>query len=127
MTPSVSLEALIRTLLRPSVFPDLELEPAADDSKALTTFTFATTGRVDRLQQAGTLALHFYGATERAAFDLSYSQHFAIRKALAGKQGGDYTITGATLDTRLPVANEETGEFINVECTYSIGYIIPRA
>ena len=36
-----SLEALIKTLLSPGVFPDLEIEPVADDSDSLTTFTFS--------------------------------------------------------------------------------------
>ena len=33
----------------------------------------------------------------------------------------------ATFDTQLPqITDEETGEFINVECTYNIQYTIRR-
>ena len=128
-----TLELQIAAALKP-VFPDMgnvlgiELEPVPDDSKAITTFAFATTAGNNRLQRTGTLAIHFYGATPLDALKRSSSKELEIESALFANENESehYTILGATFDTRTPIANEETGEFINVECTYSIQYTIRR-
>ena len=121
-----SLEEHIKTRLG-VLIPNLELEPVSEDSNALVTYTFATTGRVNRLVRVGTLALHFYGATPLAAFNASYDQEMDIEDALTASEGANYTINACQFDTRLPISDEETGEFINVECTYSVQYTIRRA
>ena len=120
-----SLELHIEAKLRP-LFADLELEPVADDSKAMTTFAFATTAGNNRLQRTGTLALHFYGATPIAAINRASERELEIEAALSATESTRYTITAAQFDTRAPITDEETGEFINVECTYSVQYTIRR-
>ena len=110
-----------------TTFSDIELEPVAENSTATVTFSFATTGRVNRLQRIGVLTLHFYDITPLAAFNRSYETEMLIEAEVSASQGMYYTITSAALETRTPISDEETGEFINVECTYNIGYTIRRA
>ena len=131
-TPTyATLEAHIATELA-SVLPALELEPVSGEDAAelqgrsATTFSFATTGRVNRLQRAGILAIHFYAVAPASVLELAYSTELAIEDALSGSEGVHFTIAGCTFDTRLPLIDEDTREFINVECTYNIGYTIRR-
>ena len=134
MTPKpnyATLEAHIATELLATLLPTLELEPAGDDAdlqqRGATTFSFATTGRVSRLQRAGILAIHFYATNPAAVLGIAYSIRVGIEDALSASEGMNYTITACQFDTRLPLIDEDTREFINVECTYNIGYTIRRA
>ena len=125
-----TLEAHITTELA-TLLPTLELEPAGDtidlQQRGATTFSFATTGRVSRLQRAGILAIHFYAVAPAVVLGIAYSTELGIEDALSGSEGERYTITACQFDTRLPLIDEDTREFINVECTYNIGYTIRRA
>ena len=125
-----TLEAHIATELV-MLLPVLELEPAGDvadlQERGATTFSFATTGRVSRLQRAGILAIHFYAVAPAFVLGKAYSTELGIEDALSGSEGERYTITACQFDTRLPLIDEDTREFINVECTYNIGYTIRRA
>ena len=120
-----SMEAHIRAELE-TLLPTLELEPVKEQSDAPVTFAFSTTAGPNRLVRTGTLVLHFYGVDEEAALNKASEQEKGIEKALSGTASERYTIAGATFDTQLPVTDEETGEFINVECTYNIQYTIRR-
>ena len=128
-TLELQIEAALESLFPNPVpnVPLLELEPVPDGSKAITTFAFATTAGNNRLQRTGILALHFYGATPLDALKRASLLELEIESALSANESTRYTITGATFDTRAPIADEETGEFINVECTYAIQYTIRRA
>ena len=126
-----ALELQIEAALKP-LFPDnpngepmLDLEPVADDSKAMTTFAFATTAGNGRLQR-GTLAVHFYEVTPLDALKRASLEAPDITRALAANESTRYTILGALLETCAPIADDETGEFINVECTYNVQYTIRR-
>ena len=125
-----TLEAHIATELA-TLLPTLELEPAGDtidlQQRGATTFSFATTGRVSRLQRAGILAIHFYAVAPAVVLGIAYSTELGIEDALSGSEGERYTITACQFDTRLPLIDEDTREFINVECTYVISYTIRRA
>ena len=133
-----SLEAHIGNELA-VLFPDLEQEPAAAGVDFPVTYTFATTGRADRLTQTGILALHFYGATPLEARNASAEKELAVEMQLSGTESHpgpvpgqpsnlpSYAILSALFDTRLPIDDEETGEFINIECTYVVQYTIRRA
>ena len=90
------------------------------------TFSFATTGRVNRLTRAGLLAIHFYAPDPKDALKEAYTSELEIEDALSGSEGVHFTIAGCTFDTRLPLIDEDTREFINVECTYNIQYTIRR-
>ena len=133
MTPPTyaTLEAHIRALLSP-ILDGLELEPVKGNdtadlqSQRATTFSFATTGRVSRLGRAGILAIHFYAPDPEEALVRAYSTELAIEDELSASVGTEYTITACQFDTRLPLVDEDTREFINVECTYNIGYTIRR-
>ena len=120
-----TLEAHIKAELE-TLLPALELEPVKEGSTAPATFAFSTTAASNRLLRAGTLILHFYGADQQAALIESYEREKEIEKALSRTVSERYTIAGATFDTRTPLTDEETGEFINVECTYNIQYTIRR-
>ena len=125
------ITAKLQTL---STLANVELEPVkgGEDTPELQTreaitFSFATTGRVSRLQRAGILAVHFYAIEPLAVLGIAYSTELGIEDALSGSEGERYTITACQFDTRLPLIDEDTREFINVECTYNIGYTIRRA
>ena len=126
-----TLEAHIATELA-SVLPALELEPVSGEDteelqgRSATTFSFATTSRVNRLTRAGILAIHFYAAAPVAVLGLAYTSELEIEDALSGSEGVHFTIAGCSFDTRLPLIDEDTREFINVECTYNIQYTIRR-
>ena len=133
VTPNyATIEAHIRAKLLP-ILAGLELEPVKGNdtadlqSQRATTFSFATTGRVSRLQRAGILAVHFYATEPQAVLELAYTSELDIEDALSASEGTKYTITACQFDTRLPLIDEDTREFINVECTYNIGYTIRRA
>ena len=128
-----ALETKIREAL--IVYPALAklvLEPVkgaatADlQGESAITFSFATTGRVSRLQRAGILAVHFYAADAEAALKPAYRTELDIEDALSANESDHYTIAGCQFDTRLPLIDEDTREFINVECTYNIQYTIRR-
>ena len=127
-----TLEAHIQAALFP-ILGNLELEPVKGNDTAdlqhdgATTFSFATTSRVNRLTRAGILAIHFYAAAPVAVLGLAYTSELQIEDALSGSEGVHFTIAGCQFDTRLPLIDEDTREFINVECTYSIQYTIRRA
>ena len=129
-----TLEAHIRAKLE-TLLPGLELEPVKGNDTAdlqtrippAITFSFATTGRVSRLQRAGILAIHFYAPQPDDVLALAYTSELDIEDALSASEGTKYTITACQFDTRLPLIDEDTREFINVECTYNIGYTIRRA
>ena len=132
VTPTyATIEAHITTELA-SVLPSLELEPVSGEDtgelqgRSATTFSFATTSRVNRLTRAGILAIHFYAAAPVAVLGLAYTSELEIEDALSGSEGVHFTIVGCTFDTRLPLIDEDTREFINVECTYNIQYTIRR-
>ena len=127
-----TLEAHITTELA-SVLPALELEPVkgGEDTPELQarraiTFSFATTGRVNRLTRAGILAVHFYAPDPADVLVKAYETELEIEDALSGSEGVHFTIAGCQFDTRLPLIDEDTREFINVECTYNIQYTIRR-
>ena len=126
-----TLEAHIATELA-SVLPALELEPVSGEDtgelqgRSATTFSFATTSRVNRLTRAGILAIHFYAVAPVAVLGLAYTSELEIEDALSGSDGVHFTIAGCTFDTRLPLIDEDTREFINVECTYNVQYTIRR-
>ena len=135
VTPTyATIEAHIRAELA-AVLPTLELEPVKGEGTAdlqnrvpepAITFSFATTGRVSRLQRTGILAIHFYAPQPDDVLKLAYSTELGIEDALSGSEGVHFTIAGCTFDTRLPLIDEDTREFINVECTYNIQYTIRR-
>ena len=136
VTPNyATLEAHITAKLQTlPTLANVELEPVkgGEDTPELQTreaitFSFATTGRVSRLQRAGILAVHFYATEPQAVLELAYTSELDIEDALSASEGERYTITACQFDTRLPLIDEDTREFINVECTYNIGYTIRRA
>ena len=114
------------------LLPTLELEPIKGKDTAVlqddgaVTFSFATTGAGNRLTRAGILAVHFYAVTPLAALRKAYGNELEIEAALNATESELFTITGCQFDTRLPLIDEDTREFINVECTYDIQYTIRR-
>ena len=131
MRDFATLEKQIETDLL-ALLPDLELEPVkGKDTAALqddgaTTFSFATTGRGNRLERAGILAIHFYAPHPSEVLGKAYSTELEIEAALNVSESPLFTIAGCQFDTRIPLIDEDTREFINVECTYNIQYTIRR-
>ena len=135
MTPKpdyATLEAHITTELA-LVLPALELEPVKGEdtadlqSRDAVTFAFLTTGRVNRLTRAGLLAIHFYAPQPADVLELAYTSELAIEDALSASEGAHFTIATCQFDSRAPLTDEDTREFINVECTYNVQYTIRRA
>ena len=112
---------------------NVELEPVKGEDTAelqfrsAITFTFASTAGRNRLERLGSLAVHFYADNPDDALAVAYSTELPIENALKASESEHFTITSCTFDTRLPLIDEDTREFINVECTYNIGYTIRRA
>ena len=122
----MTMEAHILAELGP-LLAGLELEPVKEGNNAPVTFAFSTTAAPNRLMRTGALILHFYGVDQQAALIEASEREKGIEKVLSATASERYTIVGATFDTQLPITDEETGEFINVECTYNIQYTIRRA
>ena len=131
-TPNyATLEAHITAKLE-TLLPGLELEPVKgkdtsvlQDDDAIT-FSFATTSAGNRLQRAGILAIHFYADSPLAVLGKAYSTELEIEAMLTASESEHFTIAGCTFDTRIPLIDEDTREFINVECTYNVQYTIRR-
>ena len=126
-----TLEEQITAELR-GLLPTLELEPvkgqdiAALQDDGATTFSFATTGAGNRLQRAGILAIHFYAESPATVLGKAYSVELDIEDTLNGSESKRFVISGVGFDTRVPILDEDTREFIHVECTYNILYTVRR-
>ena len=132
VTPTyVTLERQMTALLQ-GILPNVELEPVKGEDTAdlqfrsAITFTFASTAGRSRLERVGELAVHFYAANPDDALATAYSNELLIEDALKATESEHFTIAGCTFATRLPLIDEDTREFINVECTYNIQYTIRR-
>ena len=84
------------------------------------------------MTRAGILAIHFYAADPDDVLEAAYTTEVPIEDALSGLEGvgtdpSRFTIATCQFDTRLPLIDEDTREFINVECTYTVQYTIRRA